>query len=385
MSCCVPYDGSTVVPEAAEPASTEAGGGGRSSKRKNGKAGVTPGLLPMYLREMGSNSMLDESEEVTLSRKLRSARSRLARLALRLPKTIRDEVLGDDLDGPKNGWRWSLDGSERFCERLRRYAEIHPQPKTAETAREALDLRARMREARDRMVLANLRLVVHIAKRYVDNGVAFLDLIQEGNIGLMKAVEKFEHDLGNKFSTYAYWWIKQAIDRAIVDKGSTIRIPVHLSERRKKVARATVGLGQRLGRAPTAEEIALRVQMPVERVAEVLGLVRASKSLEELAGDDDAVDLHQTVEDTQGPTPLRYAEKCELRDKVDATLKSLNAREEKILRLRFGIGKYSPHTLEDIGWMMKISRERVRQIEGAALRKLHDSDILEQLVDTVVA
>ena len=385
MSCCVPYDGSTAVPEAAESASTESSGGGRSPVRKNGKAGVTPGLLPMYLREMGSNAMLDGSEEVTLSRKLRSARGRLARLALRLPKTIRDEVLGDDLDGPKSGWRWSLDGSERFCERLRQYAEIHPQPKTAETAREALKLRARMREARDRMVLANLRLVVHIAKRYVDNGVAFLDLIQEGNIGLMKAVEKFEYDLGNKFSTYAYWWIKQAIDRAIVDKGSTIRIPVHLSERRKKVARATVGLGQRLGRAPTAEEIALRVQMPVERVAEVLGLVRASKSLEELAGDDDAADLHQTVEDTQGPTPLRYAEKCELRDKVDVTLKTLNAREEKILRLRFGIGKYSPHTLEEIGWMMKISRERVRQIEGAALRKLHESDILEQLVATIVA
>ena len=385
MSCCVPYDSSTAVPEASESASTESSGNGRRPVRKNGKAGVTPGLLPMYLREMGSNAMLDGSEEVTLSRKLRSARGRLARLALRLPKTIRDEVLGDDLDGPKSGWRWSLDGSERFCERLRQYAAIHPQPKTADTAREALKLRARMREARDRMVLANLRLVVHIAKRYVDNGVAFLDLIQEGNIGLMKAVEKFEYDLGNKFSTYAYWWIKQAIDRAIVDKGSTIRIPVHLSERRKKVARATVGLGQRLGRAPTAEEIALRVQMPVERVAEVLGLVRASKSLEELAGDDDAADLHQTVEDTQGPTPLRYAEKCQLRDKVDVTLKTLNTREEKILRLRFGIGKYSPHTLEEIGWMMKISRERVRQIEGAALRKLHESDILEQLVATIVA
>jgi len=125
--------------------------------------------------------------------------------------------------------------------------------------------------------------------------------------------------------------------------------------------------------------------MPVERVEEVLGLVRASKSLEELAGEDDAVDLHQTVEDTQGPTPLRYAEKRQLRDKVDSTLKTLNAREEKILRLRFGIGKYSPHTLEEIGWMMKISRERVRQIEGAALRKLHESELLEQLVDTVVA
>jgi len=382
MSCCVPFED---TPEGTESASTESNRGGRNPVRKNGKAGVTTSLLPLYLREMGSNAMLDESEEVSLSRKLRASRGRLARLALRLPKKTRDRVLGDDLDGPKSGWRWPLDGAERFCERLRQYAKIDPQSETVEMAREALILRARMREARDRMVLANLRLVVHIAKRYVDNGVAFLDLIQEGNIGLMKAVEKFEYDLGNKFSTYAYWWIKQAIDRAIVDKGSTIRIPVHLSERRKKVARATVGLGQRLGRSPTAEEIALRVQMPVERVEEVLGLVRASKSLEELAGDDDAVDLHQTVEDTRGPTPLRYAEKRELRDKVDATLKTLNAREEKILRLRFGIGKYSPHTLEEIGWMMKISRERVRQIEGAALRKLHESAVLEQLVDTVVA
>jgi RNA polymerase primary sigma factor len=385
MSCCVPFDDGIETAEPTQTGSTDANGGARGSKRKNGKGDSTPSLLPMYLREMGSNAMLEETEEITLARELRVSRGRLARHALRLPKTVRDEVLGEDLEGPKSGWRWPLDGAERFCERLRQYAEIHPTPEIEETAREAARLRSRIREARDRMVVANLRLVVHIAKRYVDNGVAFLDLIQEGNIGLMKAVEKFEYDLGNKFSTYAYWWIKQAIDRAIVDKGSTIRIPVHLSERRKKVARAAVGLGQRLGRPPTADEIALRVQMPVERVEEALGLVRASKSLEELAGDDDAVDLHQTVEDTRGPTPLRYAEKLELRDKVDATLKTLNAREEKILRLRFGIGKYTPHTLEEIGWMMKISRERVRQIEGAALRKLHESSVLEQLVDTVVA
>jgi RNA polymerase primary sigma factor len=382
MSCCVPFDEATEISGVDDSSSS---GGARRRTRKNGKTGTSPSLLPMYLREMGSNAMLDESEEVTLARALRTARARLARLALDLPHAVRDETLAGDLDGPRGGWRWPLDDAERFCERLARHARIHPSSETVESAREALRLRARIRQARDQMVLANLRLVVHIAKRYVDNGVAFLDLIQEGNIGLMKAVEKFEHDLGNKFSTYAYWWIKQAIDRAIVDKGSTIRIPVHLSERRKKVARAAAGLGQRLGRAPTTDEIALRVQMPVERVEEVLGLVRTSKSLEEFAGDDDSVDLHQTVEDTHRPTPLRYAEKRELRDKVDESLKTLNAREEKILRLRFGIGKYSPHTLEEIGWMMKISRERVRQIEGAALRKLHESAVLEQLVETVVA
>jgi RNA polymerase primary sigma factor len=333
---------------------------------------------------MGANPRIDDEEENRLARDLREARQRLAELALRLPAACREEVLAGDGEGPRAGWRWPLDSMERFCDRLLRFESVHSSPDLADLAREVREQHRRMRAARDAMILANLRLVVHIAKRYAENGVSMLDLIQEGNIGLMKAVEKFEHDLGNKFSTYAYWWIKQAIDRAIVDKGSTIRIPVHLSEKRKKVARTASILSQRLGRAPTPEEIAALLQMPLDGVEEVLGLVRHPKSLEELGDDEESGDLRQTVEDPRAPSPDQYARKREVRERVGETLKSLSPREEQILRMRFGIGEHQAHTLEEIGWKLRISRERVRQIEAAALRKLHESNVLEELLDSAV-
>jgi RNA polymerase sigma factor (sigma-70 family) len=368
--------------------SADAGGhddGAVPTRRGRKSGGAAPGLLPIYLREMGANPMLADGHEMRVARDLRAAREELASLALRLPRPCRDEIVGGDPGGPEQGWRWPLDEIERFCERLVRYERTHTAARVSEVARAARVHLRRLHEARDTMILANLRLVVHIAKRYVENGVSFLDLIQEGNIGLMKAVEKFEYDLGNKFSTYAYWWIKQAIDRAIVDRGSTIRIPVHLNEKRRKVARTASSLSQRLGRQPTPEEIARRLRMGIDKVEEVLGLVRTPKSLEEISENEDSGDLHQVVEDPTIPSPLRHAQEQEVREKVEASLRSLNPREGEILRLRFGLAKHEPHTLEEIGLKMNISRERVRQIEASALRKLHESDVLEQLLQTVLA
>jgi RNA polymerase primary sigma factor len=228
--------------------------------------------------------------------------------------------------------------------------------------------------ARDGLILANLRLVVHIAKKYLNHGISFMDLIQEGNIGLMKAVEKFEHERGNKFSTYAYWWIKQAIERAIADKARVIRIPVHVNEKIKKIARISKELGETLGRKPTPQEVARKLRMPVAKVEEILGVVPEPQALEDMSSDDDSPGLMRFIADANAPCPLERTEDRELREKVAGTLKVLSAREEEIIRLRFGIGREMPYTLEEIGRVMGLSRERVRQIEATALKKIQAAE-----------
>ncbi len=335
----------------------------------------TAAILPIYLREMGSTPLIDEHKEVALARELQEGREGIARVAIRLPGAIRVQLLEDGLAGPRRGREWPLDDMEAFHNRLVRFQKERPKDtRLAKLVREAKEHKRHVDHARDALILANLRLVVHIAKKYLNHGISFMDLIQEGNIGLMKAVEKFEYERGNKFSTYAYWWIKQAIERAIADKARVIRIPVHVNEKIKKISRVARELAETLGRKPTPAEIAKKLRMPVSKVEEIIGVVQEPQALEDMSGDDDSPSLLRFVSDPNAPCPLERTVDRELREKVEATLKVLSAREEEIVRLRFGIGREMPYTLEEIGRVMGLSRERVRQIEATALKKIQQAE-----------
>ena len=291
------------------------------------------------------------------------------------------------LQHTKAGKKWSaaLEGlQEQVVERQRSLAQIElamflPIAAIKDINREVSIGEAKARRAKKEMVEANLRLVISIAKKYTNRGLQFLDLIQEGNIGLMKAVDKFEYRRGYKFSTYATWWIRQAITRSIADQARTIRIPVHMIETINKLNRISRQMLQEMGREPTPDELAVRMEMPEDKVRKVLKIAKEPISMETPIGDDEDSHLGDFIEDTSVASPIDQATAESLRETTHAVLAQLTPREAKVLRMRFGIDLNTDHTLEEVGKQFDVTRERIRQIEAKALRKLRHPSRSEQL------
>jgi RNA polymerase primary sigma factor len=391
----------------------------------------TEDLVQAYFHSMGDISILTKDEETDLAKKLEEGRDIIKGIVTHLPlyKKIEATLDGDSEEMPQeerpdeallqsvariDELMVSIEAAEKKISRYgslrklrmmineKKKRGIHPEKLEALAKEvqqeykkvesevgvkidELIALYARiskakalLTEAKNELITRNLRLVVNIAKNYVGRGLPLLDLIQEGNIGLMKAVDKFKYEKGFKFSTYATWWIRQAITRALIDQTKTIRVPVHMMEFYNRVTKASRELTQQLGREPSNEEIAQKLSVPSRKVEEVFRAIQDPIALQTPVGDEDT-ELEDFIGDKNSPSPYSDAERIEISEHIQRVLRTLTPKEEKVIRMRFGIGAERDHTLEEVGRYLCITRERVRQIEAKALRKLKHPSRLRAL------
>ncbi len=362
-----------------------------SISEKEGKKTVVEGgeytdseeITTTYLREMGRYELLTPEKEEELSKIIRTGFNAIITLVMEYPGDLAEiEALREQI----RVWKRrdpSLKPKKQhlnyLAETVISIQESYPDIEELVTLREQVVYHQRTIEgAKDEMINANLRLVVSIAKRYMHQGLSLADLIQEGNLGLMRAVFRFDYTKGNKFSTYASWWIRQAITRAILDKTRTIRLPVHFLELRSQFFKAFYAMLKELGREPTPAEISERTGLPMEKILSILEASREPVSLETPVGDEDST-LGDFIENKDAQSPYESVREKELTERIKSILATLSPREEKIIRLRFGIGEDSEYTLEEIGKRFNVSRERIRQIEKKALNRLRHSSRREKL------
>jgi RNA polymerase primary sigma factor len=320
---------------------------------------VSQAIQDIELAESVKRRMVERVRESV--ERIREAEDRISRLEPKLKHKVSEDykkVVRKQIQEQRDGLRGIQEEFDTRPEELKH------------TLKTVIEGEAQAEQAKKELVEANLRLVVSIAKKYTNRGLQFLDLIQEGNIGLMKAVDKFEYKRGYKFSTYATWWIRQAITRAIADQARTIRIPVHMIETINKLIRTSRALVQELGREPTSEEIAKRMDIPVSKVRKVLKIAQEPISLETPIGEEEDSHLGDFIEDRNVVSPSEAVININLKEQTEALLKTLTPREEKVIKMRFGLGDGSEHTLEEVGQSFAVTRERIRQIEAKALRKL---------------
>src|SRR5437870_2317237 len=392
------------------------------TEEEDKKIDLTPGDLArtddpvrLYLKEMGSVSLLSREGEIEIAKRIEEGKQDISTVVFGMPMTIKavlalidqvkankvpirevvsagveeefDEVVEQDDDELRQRTLEGVRKAKVLAKGLLALYVRNRKPDLSPAKRK--EIKAKLNEARRQvaekldnlnlhpvqrgtaeLVEANRRLVVSIAKKYTNRGLQFLDLIQEGNIGLMKAVDKFEYKRGYKFSTYATWWIRQAITRAIADQARTIRIPVHMIETINKLIRTSRHLVQKLGREPSPEEIAEKMDLPLDKVRKILKIAKEPISLETPIGEEEDSHLGDFIEDKKAISPLEAAIRYDLQRQINNALKTLTPREERVLRKRFGIGENTDHTLEEVGQDFAVTREGIRQIEAKALRKL---------------